>query len=269
MGRLTSRKGGHTRPPSWATWLLSRFSPPGLEDELQGDLLEMYAYWVITIGVRAARWRYGLAVLRLIHPLTGLINKPSHHDVQSNYRTTSTWQPAMIRNYLKIAWRNLVHQKVFSLINITGLSLGMLCSLLIYGWVQDEQSYDTFHLKGHQLYRVVVNSVDKNGGISDSFENSPGRLAGALKQELPEVSHAATVTWENHDRMSVGLKADTEKGRVVGADFFQMFSFPLLTGTPQTVFSQPNSLVISQRLARKYFGSSNPVGKLIRFNRIA
>lgn len=266
MGRLTNREEPNAepperRPPHWATWLLSRFSPPDLEDELQGDLVEMYAYWLKTVGVRAARWRYGLAVLRLIRPFTWSTNKQS-----KSYLQPASFHPAMIRNYLKIAWRNLVHQKVFSLINITGLSLGMLCSLLIYVWVQDEQSYDTFHLNGHQLYRVMVNSVDKNGGISNSFENSPGRLAAALKQEIPEISHAATVTWENNDRMSVGLKADTEKGRVVGADFFQMFSFPLLTGTPQTVFSEPNSLVISQRLASKYFGSSNPVGQLIRLN---
>ncbi|GAB3758316.1 ABC transporter permease [Spirosoma pomorum] len=172
----------------------------------------------------------------------------------------------MLRNYLKIAWRNLIRNKAFSAINIIGLSLGMSCSLLIYLWVQDERAYDSFHKNRGRLYRIIVNSVEKDGSITNSFENSPGVLSGALKREIPEISHAVTVTWENSDRLRVGTKAAKEKGRIVGNDFFEMFSFPLLKGTSQTVFSAPNSLVISQRLARIYFGSANPVGQLIRFN---
>ncbi|QKZ12825.1 ABC transporter permease [Spirosoma sp. KUDC1026] len=172
----------------------------------------------------------------------------------------------MIRNYLKIAWRNLVRNKAFSAINIIGLSLGMSCSLLIYLWVQDERAYDSFHQNRGRLYRIIVHSVEKDGSITNSFDNSPGILSGALKREIPEVSHAVTITWENSDRLRVGAKAAKEKGRIVDNDFFDMFSFPLLKGTPQTVFSAPNSLVISQRLAQAYFGSANPVGRLIRFN---
>ncbi len=172
----------------------------------------------------------------------------------------------MLRNYLKIAWRNLVRNKAFSAINITGLSLGMSCSLLIYLWVQDERAYDSFHKNRGRLYRIIVNSVEKDGSITNSFENSPGVLSGALKREIPEISHAVTITWDNSNRLRVGSKAAKEKGRIVGNDFFEMFSFPLIKGTPQTVFSAPNSLVISQRLSHAYFGSANPVGRLIRFN---
>lgn len=172
----------------------------------------------------------------------------------------------MLTNYLKIAWRNLVRNKSYSTINIVGLALGMVCSLAIFLWVQDELSYDRFHTKGGNIYRVMVNSVDKDGAISNSFDNSPGLLAGALKEEIPEISHTATITWEWNDRISVGNKMDKEKGRVVGADFFEMFSYPLLKGSAQTIFSAPSSLVISQRLAEKYFGSANPIGKLIQLN---
>lgn len=172
----------------------------------------------------------------------------------------------MLTNYLKIAWRNLVRNKSFSAINIVGLALGITCSLTIYLWVQDERSFDQFHEKGDRIYRVMVNSVDKDGAISNSFEHSPGLLAGTLKKEIPEISRAVTITWEWNDRLRVGGKTGKQKGRVVGADFFAMFSYPLLKGNAQTVFSAPNGLVISQRLASNYFGTANPMGKPIRLN---
>lgn len=120
MGRLRGNDKPAAGPPRWASWLLSRFSPPGAADELQGDLLEMYAYWLKTVGVRAARWQYGLAVLRLIRPFTRSMNNQSKY-----YPQPSSFHPAMIRNYFKIARRNLWHKRLYTSLNIVGLAIGI------------------------------------------------------------------------------------------------------------------------------------------------
>ena len=93
----------------------------------------------------------------------------------------------MLRSYLKTAVRNLMRNKTFSLINISGLGLGIACSLFIYLWVLDECSYDDFHANGDRLYKVIVNTKDKTGSIAGSAESTPGLLAESLKKEIPEV----------------------------------------------------------------------------------
>ena len=172
----------------------------------------------------------------------------------------------MLQNYLKIAWRNLIRNKVYSLINISGLALGMACSLMIYLWVSDERSYDGFHANGDRIYKLIVHSKAKDGGIVDSFDATPGLLAEALKKEIPEVSHAITLMWENERLVTVGQKKGQQKGRYVNADFFGMFSFPLVQGNPKTVLAAPNQIAISQKLANTYFGQSDPLGKAIRID---
>ncbi|SFC10352.1 ABC transporter permease [Spirosoma endophyticum] len=251
-----SRNAG---PPRLADRLLEFFCAPHLLEEVQGDLHERYVRDVTRMGIAKAKRTYTYNVLSFLRPFA--LKRRS-----SEYPPIPLFSVDMLRNYIKIAWRNLANNKAFSFINIVGLSLGMVCSLIIYLWVQDERKYDKFHANGDRLYRVIVNSIEKTGEISNSFENSPGVLSGILKKEIPEISHAATITWENKDRMRVGTKATNEKGRIVGADFFEMFSFPLLKGNPRTIFAAPNSLVISQRLANKYFGFADPIGKLIRLN---
>ena len=172
----------------------------------------------------------------------------------------------MLRNYLKIAWRNLLRNKAFSIINILGLTLGMACSLLIYLWVDDERSYDGFHANGDRIYKLIVHSEGKDGGIVDSFDATPGLLAEALKKEVPEVSHAITLMWENERLVTVGTKKGQQKGRYANTDFFGMFSFPLVRGNPKTVLAAPNQIAISRELADTYFGQTDPLGKAIRID---
>jgi putative ABC transport system permease protein len=170
----------------------------------------------------------------------------------------------MFKNYLKTAWRNLLRNKTFSLINISGLGLGIACSLLIYLWIQDEKSKDNFHENSDRLYQVIVSDKDKSGNLSNSNDNTPGLLADALKMQIPEVMHAATVIWESELLFTVGDKTGKEKGRYAGADFFNLFSFPLLKGNQSKALSAPDNIVITQKLANNYFGNQNPVGKIIR-----
>ena len=172
----------------------------------------------------------------------------------------------MIKNYFKTAWRNLVRNKIFSFINIIGLGLGIAASLFIYLWIQDEKSKDNFHENTERLYQVIVSDKDKNGALSNSYDNTPGLLADALKNQVPEITEAATVIWENDFLFTVGEKIGKEKGRYVGPDFFNLFSFPLLKGNKATALSTPDNIVISRKIADKYFGKQDPIGKSIRIN---
>jgi hypothetical protein len=159
----------------------------------------------------------------------------------------------MFKNYLKVALRNIWRNKVFSFINVFGLALGLACSLLILLWVQDELRYDRFHANGNRLYRVLANVhwADLN-----TFETTPGPLAELLKDEVPEIEYATKMTgWDLAGIFQVGNTAGKEKrGRFASPDLFRMFSFPLVEGNPATALGSPNSVVISQSLARKYFG---------------
>lgn len=172
----------------------------------------------------------------------------------------------MYKNYLTTAWRNLKRNKIFSFINILGLSLGITCSLFIYLWVQDERSYDGFHAHGDQLYQVIVNTRDKDGSISNSMDATPGLLAEELKKQIPEIEHTAMVVWENEQLFTANQKIGKEKGRYASPDFFEMFSFPLLQGNAKTALASPDNIVISEKLARNYFGTQNPLGKTVRID---
>src|SRR5207249_5918952 len=171
----------------------------------------------------------------------------------------------MMKNYFKTAWLNMMKNESFSFIYIFGLALGITCSLLILMWVQDELSYDNFHANGDVLYKVMIHNKDKAGNITGgSMDATPGLLPDALKKQIPEVQYAATVVWNFDMIFNVGQKVTRESGRYVGNDFLKMFSFPLLQGNAATVLSSPDNIVISRKLAQKYFDNQNPVGKTVR-----
>jgi putative ABC transport system permease protein len=167
----------------------------------------------------------------------------------------------MFKNYLKIAYRNLVKNKIYSLINIVGLAMGMACAILIVLWVDYELSYDTFHEKAGRLYRVVFTNEQKE------FHGywQPGPLAQYLKETFPEIERAANYA-ERRSKLSYGTKGFFCSGAIVGSDFFQMFSFPLEKGNPANVLDNPGSILISKSLARKLFGESEPVGKILKMD---
>ncbi len=170
----------------------------------------------------------------------------------------------MFQHYVSVALRNLKRNKAFSAINIFGLGLGLACSLFIYLWVQDELSHDRFHEHGERLNRVMTHSLAKDGSINSSFDSTPGLLADALEKEIPEVAHAATITWDRSVFFTVGQHLGRETGCFSGPDFFKLFSFPLLQGDSRMVLASPDNIVISEKLAQSYFGKVNPIGKTIR-----
>ncbi|RRB18405.1 FtsX-like permease family protein [Larkinella knui] len=171
----------------------------------------------------------------------------------------------MIRNYLKIAWRNIAHNKSFSAINILGLALGMACSLLILLWIQDEFSVDAYHANGPQLYNVMERQF--YDGKVEASPGTPGLLAEELKKQFPEIEYAAGLSWEQEHTFSVGEKLNKEKGRSAGADWFKMYSLPVVAGTAETALNGPANIAISRKLADHYFGSPQAaLGQSIRLD---
>jgi putative ABC transport system permease protein len=168
----------------------------------------------------------------------------------------------MISNYLKIAWRNFWKNKGYSFINIIGLAMGLVCSILISLWIQNERSYDQFHKNGAQLYRVMANL---NWGTESTGPYVPAPLNEILKKDLPEIKYAATIS-DDEILLNAGNNRFKEKGSYVTPDFLHMFSFPLLKGNASTVLNKNNGIVITERLSEKYFGHTDPIGKLIRVN---
>ncbi|RFS16206.1 ABC transporter permease [Emticicia sp. C21] len=168
----------------------------------------------------------------------------------------------MISNYLKIAWRNLWKNKTFSLLNIMGLALGMACSLLIMLWLQDEIQKDKFHKNGKQLYRVMENQF--YAGETVTYASTPGILSQHITKDIPEIEMASQMLWEEYPLFTVGDKFEKEKGRYVNGDFLNMFTFELEKGDARTALKRPDGVVISKKLADKYFPNQDPLGKIIR-----
>ncbi|KPL06274.1 hypothetical protein AMJ86_09060, partial [bacterium SM23_57] len=164
----------------------------------------------------------------------------------------------MLKNYLKIAFRNIIHHKGYSSINIAGLAIGLTATILILIWVQNELSYDKFHANVNNLYRVAFATEDQQ------FHGAylPGPAADFLREQYPEITHATSVG-------TMGLKLTHEQknltgsGRLVHPDFFEMFTFPMIQGDPNSVFSNPTSIVITENLATRLFGDQAPIGKTI------
>ena len=170
----------------------------------------------------------------------------------------------MIRNYLKVAWRSLLRNKSHSFINIAGLSVGLACSLLILLWVQNELSVDAFHKNSNHLF-TVYGVVHNNHEINGSYD-TPGILADEIKKVIPEVEYATGMGFGEFSVFQVGDKVLKIKGNSAGADYFKMFSYPLLQGSVQTALNSPAAIAISRKMAEQFFGSpENAMGKSIRY----
>ncbi len=170
----------------------------------------------------------------------------------------------MLKNYFKTAWRNLVKNKTFSFINIAGLALGMTCSLMIMLWLKDELQKDKFHANDKRLFRVMENQY-YSGDISTT-NSTPGIFAENVVKDIPEIKMATQMLWESEAVFTIGNSFDKEKGRFVQKDFLRMFSFKLAKGDPATAMANPDGIVISKKLADKYFKGQDPIGKAIRID---
>ena len=168
----------------------------------------------------------------------------------------------MIRNYFKIALRNVLKHKFFSFINILGLSIGMMCCLFIFIYVSDELSYDKFHHQYQNIYRVGL--IGKIGTQEINVSSTSYPVAGALQQEVPGIEQTVRLWPRENVVIKRGDKAFTENDLFYAdSTFIEFFNFPLIKGDPVAALKDPNSVVITTALAVKYFGNEDPIGKLL------
>jgi putative ABC transport system permease protein len=164
----------------------------------------------------------------------------------------------MFKNYLKIAFRNLIKNKTFSLINISGLAIGLTCTILILLWIQHELSYDRFHDNLNELYRVVSVWDDGSRGAC-----CPGPAAKVMKEEFPEILNSTRYTEIRSLKLSYQQKNLMGTVHYVDASFFNMFTFPFIQGNSEMAFSDPNSIILTENMAHRMFGEMDPIGKTI------
>jgi putative ABC transport system permease protein len=168
----------------------------------------------------------------------------------------------MFRNYLKSAVRNLLRSRIYSFINIAGLSLGLACAMLIILYVKDEISYDRFHDNASNIYHVVRRISHPDGSVfaSDGYTGLP--QGPQFTAAIPEIKGFVRIQNAYLD-IKKGADINPHFALYVDSNFFRVFTFPLLSGNPSMVLSQPNSVVLSEDMARTQFGSTNVTGRTI------
>jgi putative ABC transport system permease protein len=172
----------------------------------------------------------------------------------------------MLRNYLLIALKNIRKQKLFSLINISGLTIGITCCLMLFLFILNEFSFDTFHRNGKNIYRIM-RTGELNGEAREVAYVSPA-YATALLNDYPDAIKQAVRVVPDNDLITYKNVSYNEKHiYLTDSNFFQFFDFALIKGKAATVLSEPNSIVLTKTSAKKYFGKEDPIGKMVEFNK--
>ncbi len=237
------------KPPRFASWLMRSIANHDERTAIVGDFEEEFHEQSVSRGIlRAHLWYWALV----------LVSLPSF--IQHIFY----WSATMLKNYLTVALRIIKRHKGFSIINIAGLSVGMAAALIIGLYVQHEMSFDRHHANADRIFRVCVRLGEENTHLS-AFTVPP--MAAAMKDELPEVEETVRMSlWPRNYLIKSGEKAFLEKG-IIFADgsVFKVFTLPVVLGDPDTALKEPYTVALSQKTARKYFGSSNPLGQSLRF----
>jgi len=235
-------------PPRFAEWLLGRFLTPRNRQIVIGDFQEIYGDILDARGRLAADIWYGLQIAKSFPAF--VVN-------------AFFWSFVMFKNYLKVFSRNFRRHRGYSSINLAGLALGMSCCLLISLWVLDELSFDRFHNAADRLYRIEAD--EDYSGVKRHMIGTPIPLAAALEKEVPEVEYASHFSRFGGLQLTIQDQSFFDEA-VIAADpsFLRMFSFPLIEGSPDNALGEPSSILISKRMAEKYFAGGNPLGKVIR-----
>lgn len=171
----------------------------------------------------------------------------------------------MIKNYIKTAITNMTRNKVYTLINVFGLSIGLACVMLITLYVKDELSFDRFNTNGARIYRLVLDGHNPDG--SEMHQSFTGNVQGqAFKDQIPGIAALCRINGGGESLVRKGGDLISEPMLYADKSIFSVFSFPLIKGDPATALSDPSSVVISQDIAKKYFGNEDPMGKVFQIN---
>ncbi len=234
----------NNKSPKFAQWLLSKTINDADRDTILGDFEEFYREQILEKGrFNALVWYWNQ------------VNK-SFPLFLSNF---VFWSIVMLKNYFKVGLRNIIKSKVYSVINILGLSIGLACSILMFFFVRDELTYDSFHNNAEEIYEVYASM---KFGEHTAKMSAQMPLGPVLPAEFPEVVSSARISKE---KWMVKYKQTVmeEKVYVTEPSFFKIFSFPIKYGNKENVISDFNSVVITKRTAVKYFGSENMIGNIL------
>ena len=240
------------QPPAWAIRFLHWYCHEDLAEEIEGDIWEIFEETARTKGQRLAAWQYAWHVLRFCQPFAWKKRDNKYNQTQFNNWT-------MLKNYIIIAYRSLLKKVGYSLVNIFGLAVGITVCLLIVIFVQYELSFDTF--QKDDVYRIALKRVYPEREVSYAF--IPHSIGPQLKEDFPEVTQSANLLKafapivvrynDNYFYEENILFADST--------LFDVLEIPLLEGDPETALREPNSLLITESVSKKYFGEESPMGK--------
>lgn len=241
-------------PPKIALNFLRWFCKNEFIEEIEGDLTEVFEKHYEQ-SLFKARLKFSLSVFRYIRPA---FIKSFRQNYDSNLGV-------IIRHGLLISVRKSLRHKSSFLINVFGLSTGLACTILILLWVNYERSVDTFHQNDEQLFQVIQNSHRADG--IRTYNGTPAPLHIVLPEEFPQIEHAVAT------RRNVGMLSNENdrfkaRGLYASKDFFNTFSYPVIQGDPETILSEKNSIILSKKLAEKFFGyDDHIIGEVLEGNR--
>ena len=254
---MNERKNRVCKPPALPKWLATRYIDDTYLEEFFGDLQEIYEERMLLKGPFHAKLMYWVDVL---HLLIGFSRLRKQIKTQNN-------NGMMIRSMFKIAWRNAMRQKQFTLLNMLGLTLGIATSLVIGLYVYDELTYDTFHTYGDRIYRVNQPAIW--GDWEQQYASTGPNVAIALREDAPEFEQVTRILDLGPQAVRINdpgasSRLSREKGYyAVDENFFDVFDLEFIQGDPKTCLDDPGSIVITRETALRYFGYENPVGKMV------
>lgn len=246
---------GDIRPPQMWLRFFRWYCNPLVAEDIEGDLTEIFLRDAHTLTVSAARRRFALNVIRLFRP--GLIRKTG--------TSSTTLNPSrMFKNYFLTSIRSLARSKVFSAINILGLAVGLATFSMISFYVYHELSFDRYHEKADRIVRIVENLRTENELLLQSTSSPP--MGPNLLKDMPEVeSYVRLQNW-NLLAQRNGITYYERDSYIADSTIFKIFSFELINGDKQTALRDPYSIVLTETMAKRYFGNEDPVGQTIKMD---
>ncbi|WP_421827392.1 ABC transporter permease [Larkinella sp.] len=262
------------KPPQLADQLLKFFCSAHRLEEIQGDLHEEFDFQVKRIGERRARWRYWWDVLGFVRPRPG--RRSAGWPFAGKHKSDDSslifiLNPTMLSNYLLISLRNLWRNRLSSTISTVGLAVGLASGLMIFLLVDWLFSFDRYHAKADRTYWVVTDIRHDNVVPSDA---TPRPLGDVLRRDYPFVETAVRLELAFRKIIGIpdgkgGLAKKFEESRNIGfvePQYFEVFRTEWMKGSPKTALNAPNTVVLSERYAHKYFDDADPIGRTLRFD---
>jgi putative ABC transport system permease protein len=245
----------NNHPPKLPLRFFRWFCHPDYQEDIEGDLVERFEKRVRERGVFKAKWIFGWEVAGLFRP--GIIKS-----IEGSNRMN---QMGILKNYFKVSWRNMLRQKLYAGINVGGLTIGLLCFLMIFIYVQHELSYDKFFLNADNIYRIYQRQPTNSSLGTDLYGVTPAALPSTMMQQYPEVEFATSITDYSVLLKLGGDNNYLENCLLVDEQYFNVFQHEFISGNPQSALNNAESIVLTESLANKLFPGQDAIGHHITY----